>query len=157
MVRLLALLALLIALPASAQPSIVGDWSGVIDLSAVQPGADSLTVILHISESDEGYLVTMDSPDQGAFGLPLSEVMFDGETFSATLAAASASYSGIFDAEGARIEGTWTQGPNTMPLVLTPYEVPDEPAAAEGATPSTIKPGDYTGAWVWVMQVHEGR
>jgi len=156
MVRLLSLLTLLDALPAAAQPNIVGDWRGTIDFSAVQPGADSLTVIFHVSESDEGYMGTLDSPDLGAFGLPLSDVAFDGETFSASLAAASASYSGVFDAEGAQIEGTWTQAGNTIPMVLTPYEAPDEPAAAEGPKPSTIKRGDYTGDWVGVMQRDDG-
>ena len=156
MVRILLLLTLLIAFPASAQPEIVGDWSGVIHLSEVQPGAGSLTIIFHVSESDDGYVGTIDSPDQGSFGLPLSEVVFDGETFSATLAAASASYSGVFNVEAAQIEGTRTQGPNTMPLVLTPYETPDEPAAAEGAKPSIVNPAatPATG-WVscrWMME-----
>ena len=156
MFRLLSLLTLLVALPAAAQPNIVGDWRGTIDLSAVQPGADALTVIIHVVEGEDGFTATFDSPDQGAFGLPLSDVAFDGETFSATLATASASYSGALNAEGTRIEGTWTQGPNTMPLVLTPYEAPDEPAAAEGPKPSTIKRGDYTGDWVGVMQRDDG-
>ena len=156
MIRLFSLLTLLVSIPSAAQPDIVGDWSGSIDVSEVQSGAGSLTVIFHVSDGDEGYAATLDSPDQGAFGLPLSDVAFDGETFSANLAAASASYSGIFDAEGSQIVGRWTQGANTMLLVLTPFEAPEESPAAEGPKPSSIKPGDYSGDWAGTMQLDSG-
>ncbi len=156
MTRLLALLTIFLTLPAAAQPNIVGEWSGSIDLSEVSPGAGSLTVVFHISGEDDVYTGTLDSPDQGAFGLPLSEIEFDGEGFSASLAAASASYSGMINEEGTVILGRWTQGGNTMLLVLAPYEAPATPASASATKPTEIKPGDYSGDWAGVMAMDSG-
>lgn len=150
MSRHLALLSLLVAFPLAAQPDIVGDWSGEIEVTTAQ----SLTAIFHVSEADSGYAATFDSPDQGAFGLPLSRVAFDGETFSATLDAASASFTGTYDAEGQRIEGAWMQGGRELPLILTPYEASAE--SAEANKPIEIKPGDYSGDWVGVFAIDNG-
>ena len=159
MVRLLSLFTLLVALPAAAQPDIAGDWRGVLDVSETQPGGDSLILIFHVLEGEEGYTANFDSPDEGAFRLPLSDVTFDGQTFSASFASqnagANALYSGVFNAEGTQIDGHWTQREITVPLMLTPYEAPDE-SAAEGFKPSDIKPGDYTGDWFGVMQLDSG-
>ena len=40
---------------------ITGDWHGVLKVQGIQ-----LRVVFHIQEKGEGYVATMDSPDQGA-------------------------------------------------------------------------------------------
>lgn len=152
MARILAFLTLVVALPAAAQPSIAGDWSGAIEVAPAQ----SLTAVLHVVETDSGYVATFDSPDQGAFGLPLSGVAFDGVTFSAMLGAVNASFTGLYVGDGPRIEGTWQQGGRELPLTLTPYEATPSPDMAAASKPSEIKPGDYTGDWAGVMPMDEG-
>ncbi len=152
MTRFFALAALFVAFPAVAQPTIVGEWSGDIEVTT----ALSLTAVFHVSESDSGYVVTFDSPDQGAFGIPLSDVSFDGETFSASLAAASASFSGSFDSETNQIQGIWTQSGREMPLTLSPYEAPAASAASRSTKPADIKPGDYSGDWAGVIALGNG-
>lgn len=157
MLRYLPLLfALLLVEPAFAQPAVVGSWSGVIDVSAVQPGGPQLTAVFHVVENGDSLAATFDSPDQGAFGLPLSDVTFDGETFSAALAAAQASFTGTFDADSMHIAGEWSQGAGSLPLVLTPYEAPPEEAAAADDKPAAVKPGDYTGSWAGAMPLPNG-
>ena len=47
-----------------------GDWSGAITL-----GPSKLNIVFHISQSAEAYKATMDSPDQGAFGIPVTRVL----------------------------------------------------------------------------------
>jgi len=51
---------------------IVGSWLG----TSTVPGAE-LRLVFHITEAEDGTLTaTMDSPDQSADGIPISEVMF---------------------------------------------------------------------------------
>lgn len=152
MARLLALLGFLLTLPATAQPNLTGDWSGQIEVTPAQ----SLTAVFHVSQSEDGYSATFDSPDQGAFGLPLSDVAFDGETFSASLAAASAVFSGQFNEDGSAIEGVWTQGGREMPLTLTPHAAEAASVETDNSKPSEVKPGDYSGNWFGVMEMDGG-
>lgn len=157
MVRFLSLLTLLVALPTAAQqPGIAGDWTGVLVVSEPQPGSDSLIVIFHVSEGEGGYTATFDIPEEGMFALPLSDVAFDGQTFSAYSQHTDARYSGVLDAENTQIDGLFTQRNITSPLVLVRYESPEGAAATEGYKPSSIKPGDYTGDWLGIIPLHTG-
>ena len=65
--------ALFFAGSAAAQ-GITGDWGGTL-----KAGPQSLKIVLHIAAADTGYAVTMDSPDQGAFGLPASSAVYRSE------------------------------------------------------------------------------
>ena len=54
------------------QDEIVGSWIGTLTV----PGAE-LRIVFHITEGEDGTLsATMDSPDQGATGITVSEVTF---------------------------------------------------------------------------------
>ncbi|MES2588379.1 MAG: alpha/beta fold hydrolase [Bacteroidota bacterium] len=76
------LFSVLFYLSTNAQ-SIVGDWSGILNT----PGS-KLKIVFHIEEKNGLLIGTMDSPDQGAFGLKLNfvsyvskKVIFDMSTF----------------------------------------------------------------------------
>src|SRR5690554_2050034 len=75
--------------PGASDP-IVGSWSGSL---AVQPGVE-LTLVFHISAEDTGYSATLDSPDQGAVGVPVPSVSFDGSTLRLELPSLAASFEG---------------------------------------------------------------
>lgn len=113
---------LLLALSALLQkPAIEGDWMGTLDT----PGG-KLRVVVHVSRSSEGALAGMlDSPDQGAFGLHLQDVAFEGSEFRFALKVAGASFKGALNEAGAEIAGTFTQG-GDMPLVLKKSDKPPE-------------------------------
>ncbi|MDX1440009.1 MAG: hypothetical protein R3284_08915 [Rubricoccaceae bacterium] len=154
--RLLLTATFVLASPAIAQTDIVGDWSGVLDPSLARPGASPLTLVFHIAEADSGYSVTLDSPDQGAFGLPFDSASLQGDTLTLAAAAMGATFTGVVS-EG-QIGGSWKQGPVELPLVLSP-NVADEDENAEETTSSdkaNVKPGDYTGDWEGIMQLASG-
>jgi hypothetical protein len=154
MLRFLPLLALLLAAPAFAQADLAGDWSGTLDLSEMQPDAPPLTVIVHMVRDGDGYSATFDSPTQGVFGIPVDSVSLDGQALTVAMPDIRVTYTGTVSADGSQIDGTWTQGPASLPLVLTPYEAP-APAAA--ATPKSPKArGDYSGDWVGSIQLDNG-
>src|SRR5215467_14564445 len=57
-----------------AKPSdIDGTWTGTLDT-----GMGKLRVVFHIMNTDDGLMATMDSPDQGATGIPTSSVTRTG-------------------------------------------------------------------------------
>ena len=61
------------AVPAAAQPGPAGRWEGILSV----PGAE-LRMVLVVTPDGPGYKATMDSPQQGALGLVLRNVQFDG-------------------------------------------------------------------------------
>jgi hypothetical protein len=52
---------------------ITGDWSG-----AIEAGGQKLPLVFHIGREGDGLTATMDSPAQGAAGIPVDEVRFEG-------------------------------------------------------------------------------
>lgn len=58
---------------------------------------------------------TLDSPQQGAKGIPCAEFRIEGETLSFRVPTVNASWTGRIVEGGAKLEGNWTQGVS-MPL-----------------------------------------
>ena len=52
---------------------ITGQWNGVLNIQGM-----NMRIVFHISKIDNGYASTMDSPDQSAFGIPVTATIFDG-------------------------------------------------------------------------------
>jgi hypothetical protein len=53
-----------------AKPDLVGEWQGTLAV-----GDARLRLVVHLQESDDGTLgATLDSPDQGATGIPVERV-----------------------------------------------------------------------------------
>ena len=63
----------------------------------------------------------MDSPDQGAYGLPLSDVTFADRVLKFALTAAKGTFEGKLNDAGTEITGTWKQM-LSLPLVLKRVE-----------------------------------
>lgn len=112
---------------------ITGDWFGLLTF----PGG-KLHINLHVNKTDKGYTATMDSPDQGANGIPVPTVAFENNTFVFAVPAGGISYKGTL--EGKAIKGTFTQNNYPMPLDLT-REQPKEVAAKRPQEP--VKPYPY--------------
>jgi len=89
------------------QPAgIEGSWEGTLQT----PGGN-LRIRLHVTRGADGVLVgKMDSPDQGASGIPVSSISFANGDLKWDLKMANASYAGKLNAEGTEIAGTFTQG-----------------------------------------------
>jgi hypothetical protein len=112
-----------IARSADSPPTVVGVWQGRLG-----PGG-ALRVLFHISRNNEGVLAaTLDSPDQGATGIPTDTVRVTSDTLYIAVNAIGGSYQGVLKAAG-RITGTWSQMGARMPLNLERIEkAPEKPA-----------------------------
>jgi len=120
----LALSALSAPVGGSAQnqpttPPVVGTWAGKLDVG----NGMQLRLVFHVTAGEGGALSgTMDSPDQGQTGLPLSAVTVAGDSVRFEFKAANAAFEGTFSADHATIDGQWIQGPANLPITLTRSE-----------------------------------
>lgn len=107
--KLFGILLCLFAVIAVSAQGIVGDWGGTL-----KAGPQSLKIVLHVSAADSGYAVTMDSPDQGAFGLSASSVEYREPELSVKWDRLKAAFTG--KVEGDSLKGIFVQG--MFPLAL---------------------------------------
>lgn len=104
--------ALMVSMPMAAE-GLGGEWKG--DLQ-VTPQV-KLKLVLHVSEpGEDAQVVTMDSPDQGAFGI-LTEVKYlSNDSINISVPAINLNYSGKL--KGNKINGTLLQNGMNLPLIL---------------------------------------
>jgi len=115
------------------QAEIVGSWLGTLTV----PGAE-LRIVFHITEGEDGTLsATMDSPDQGAKGIPVSEVVFAAGHLKLVSAAVNGEFEGDLAEDGSQIVGEWSQGGVVLPLTVsrTEEEVEGPPRPQEPEPP----------------------
>ncbi|HOV93303.1 MAG TPA: alpha/beta fold hydrolase, partial [Spirochaetales bacterium] len=108
----------------AAQPegSIEGSWVGKLVV-----GKSALTIVFNVKSENGGYSATMDSPDQGARGIPVSKLTVVGVQVRFEVKAVNGSYSGKLTQDGTRIVGQWQQSGMTLPL-----ELEKKPQLSEG-------------------------
>ncbi len=131
-------LALFALAPRSASPqtqaSLAGDYSGRLS---------SLHLKLHLKAAPDGSLSgTLDSPDQGANGIPCAEFHFDGSSLSFTVPSVHGSWTGKISADGRTLSGTWNQG-SPLPLDFS------RDAFVPAAKPSRVD-------GFWLGELHAG-
>ena len=104
---------------ASAQ-DIAGQWAGYLEV----PGA-KLKLVFHIDQAEDGFTSTIDSPDQGAAGIPVATTSYEGSTLTLDVAAIQAKYTG--DISGDTMKGTWSQSGQAFPLEMKKEQGEEEP------------------------------
>ena len=144
--------ALLFAASAAAQEA-KGDWEGTLQVNPTI----KLRLAVHIVAGADGKLAgTMDSIDQGAFGIPLAAVAQGESALSFDVPAVAGRYEAKWDASAKGWAGTWHQSGMSWPLLFTPHaptppppplpvtwEIPkDEAIAALIDTRIAARPGE---------------
>lgn len=94
--------------------NVAGDWSGKLEVQGI-----SLRIVFHIKSEGEKYSATMDSPDQGANGIPVVAVTFEKNTLKLDMSNIGAGFEGTVSEDYSNIDGVFKQGGHDLPLVLT--------------------------------------
>jgi len=96
---------------------ITGSWEGSLE---VQNRA--LRLVFHIERNDTILTTKMDSPDQGAFGLPTTRTTFKENRVEIVATGLGLYYNGTL--ENDTLKGTFNQGGIPFPLLLMRTEGP---------------------------------
>ncbi|BAV09839.1 hypothetical protein SAMN05421788_1011272 [Filimonas lacunae] len=91
------------------QPSLPGKWIGKF--------GGQITLVFNLVQKQDSLTGTFDSPDQMAFGIPLSQVTFLQDTLQVTLDNIKASYKGRL-VNDTTISGSWKQGASLLPITF---------------------------------------
>lgn len=113
MKKTLGILIIIFSVVSAFGQGIIGDWNGALKVQGIQ-----LRLMFHISKTDSGFSATMDSPDQGAKGIPVTSVSFNNQVLKLAITAAMIEYEGILNKEQV-IVGTFKQGGQVFPLNLS--------------------------------------
>jgi uncharacterized protein len=102
-----------------AGKGVEGIWQGALKVGAIE-----LRLVFHVEKKGDGLTAKMDSPDQGANGIPIDEVAFKDGTLKLELKKLLASYEGKLADDGKEIAGTFKQAGQTFPLTLQRSDKP---------------------------------
>ncbi|MBZ0199418.1 MAG: alpha/beta hydrolase [Ignavibacteriaceae bacterium] len=98
-----------------------GTWNGMVDVGVVLP------VVVHIKSINGKLAATLDSPDQNAYDIPVTEITTLGKKITVSVASIGAKFEGELSDDGKNISGTFTQGGGNIPLELLKTETDEKP------------------------------
>ncbi|NOY48023.1 MAG: alpha/beta hydrolase [Chlorobi bacterium] len=99
---------------------ISGQWNGVLKVQGIQ-----LRLVFNITKDEKGYSSTMDSPDQGAKGIPVTSTNFENSILKIELSNAGIFYEGTLNDKHVFI-GIFKQSGQSFPLNLTQEKIEKE-------------------------------
>jgi serine-type D-Ala-D-Ala carboxypeptidase/endopeptidase len=119
---------------AQRKPTIAGDYAGTLG---------PLHVKLHLKLNSNGALDgTLDSPDQGASGLPCADFHLDGTNLSFSVPSVHGAWKGTVSGDGATLSGTWNQSsPVPLTLVRETFALAAKPSPVDGVWLGTLQAG----------------
>ncbi len=130
--------------PLRGSATLEGHWSG-----SLQAGEAVLHLVLHVSKAEDGSLkATIDSLDQGVYGIEVTSLTQKDSTLHFNVASVGASYEGRFAADHGSIEGEWTQGSASLPLVF------HRQAPGAGAKKPSDAIASAEGVWQGALEGH---
>jgi fermentation-respiration switch protein FrsA (DUF1100 family) len=100
--------------------NITGQWNGLLKVQGMQ-----LRVVFNISKTETGYSCTMDSPDQGAKGIPVSSTSFQNSNLKIEMSTLQIAYEGVLGSDGI-VTGNFKQSGMSFPMNLSRQEIEKE-------------------------------
>ena len=109
---LFALVALTGQAQVSSSTALLGSWSGKL-----KAGPVSLTIVLHLEQVDGNIKVSLDSPDQGAKGIPGQKEYLSDDSVAVKVESLRATYRARL--KDGKLDGTFSQSGMSLPLEMT--------------------------------------
>ena len=144
MTCLILLIAVSPVFSAVTSESFIGDWEGTLE-------EWDLRVVMHLSHAGGTWTATMDSPDQGGYGLPCDDVKVDGMKLYLALDAVDMEFDGTLSKDGNKIDGIFTQRGNRLPLILTRSGGTPKAPVAPAPAPVTTTTRPFSGSWAGTL------
>ena len=99
---------------------IIGQWNGTLKVQGTQ-----LRLVFNINKTDKGISATMDSPDQGAKGIPVTNTSFENSTLKIAITNSKIEYEGVLNPDNI-IVGNFKQGGQIFPMNLSKEKIERE-------------------------------
>ncbi len=105
-----------ISAESAAETHLEAVWEGTLNVGAIK-----LKLVFDLKKKTDGsWNASMDSPDQGAFGIKIDNVVQDKETLALEIKRLNGRFEGKLSDDKKKIDGQWKQGGKSFPLVLSP-------------------------------------
>ncbi len=128
--------------PQRSPSTLEGHWTG-----SLPAGEAVLHLVLHVSKTPDGsFKATIDSLDQGVYGIEVTSFTQKDSSLHFNVSSVGASYEGRIAADHRSIEGDWTQGSASLPLVF------HRQAASAGATKPSDAIASAEGVWQGALE-----
>ena len=114
--KYLVIMLLLLSITMVKGQTLDGDWSGKLNAMGQE-----IPLILHISSEDDNLEVTMDSPSQGATGIPVESATYQDGEFKISVMGGQLTYTAQVD--GDSMSGNFVQAGMELPLTMTRGEL----------------------------------
>lgn len=126
---------------------IAGTWTGKLDA-----GGTVLRIVFNISKNDMGeYTATLDSPDQGAKGIPVEKVTYEVNQLTLSVPSVEGKYEGTVSENRKAIKGIWSQRGSSFALDLKKGEL--EPVITESEVMDEKDLERLSGKWQGILKV----
>ena len=134
MIRRLFIIAVLLIAAMHPALSQTGTWSGKLDIQGTR-----LSIVFHLDDENP----VMDSPDQGAYGIPIQFERSGTGVLTVRIPSLGATFEGVFFLK--QIVGTFKQMGVSLPLTLTPGDDrPARPQTPQGPFPYSEEEISFT-------------
>ncbi len=133
---------------AAALATMQGSWEGTMDV-----GPAKLRIVLNIFKTNDTYRASLDSPDQGAMGLPVPVLSARPNSIHAALPAIDSDFQAVLSADGTEMDGKWKQLNKSYPLTLKKTAAPDSFAAMTADDYAPRADSDLQGEWSGALKV----
>jgi hypothetical protein len=128
--------------PQRSSSTLEGHWTG-----SLPAGEAVLHLVLHVSKTPDGsFKATIDSLDQGVYGIEVTSLTQKDSTLHFNVSSVGASYEGRIAADHRSIEGDWTQGSASLPVVF------HRQAASAGAKKPSDAIASAEGVWQGALE-----
>lgn len=114
---------------ASVASVLPGTWHGTLRL-----GSASLRIVFNVELKDGALQATMDSPDQGARGIPVSKITLADSVAVFEVKAIGGVFEGRLSSDGSSLTGSLKQGGGAFPLILQRAEMSPTPTMQGSAS-----------------------
>jgi alpha/beta superfamily hydrolase len=112
MKKIFTIVILIINYQISSSQEITGTWNGILKVQGMQ-----LRLVFKVTKSENGYSSTIDSPDQGAKDIPVTNTTFENSKIKFEVTNAKIEYNG--ELSDTKIIGTFKQGSQEFPMNLS--------------------------------------
>ncbi len=114
----------------SNEDDLVGTWLGKLKFQSVE-----LRLVVKVELKDGKLFALIDSPDQGAKDIPVSDIKINGDSVIVVSALIGGKFEGVLIKDSLKLVGVWKQGGGSFPVEMKKVDKIEEPKRPQEPKP----------------------